>query len=213
MKSSPTNVIRVLIADDHPVVREGLAAILRSEPDIKVVAEATDGVNACALYDRHLPDVVVLDLRMPRKDGLQVVNELMASRRPKPRIIVMTTYETEDDVRRALQAGAKSYLVKGALPEQILETVRRVAGGEALVPSRIASMLTESLGHPELSPRELQVLRQLAAGHSNKEIGQMLGITEHTVKAHVKAILLKLGAVGRTEAIAIAMKRGLIREG
>jgi two-component system NarL family response regulator len=213
MKTSPTNVIRALIADDHPVVREGLAAILRSEPDIQVVAEAADGAHACALYDQHLPDVVILDLRMPRKDGLQVVTELMSSRRPKPRIIVMTTYETEDDVRRTLQAGAKSYLVKGALPEQILETVRRVAAGEALVPSRIASMLTESLGHPKLSSRELQVLRQLAAGNSNKEIGQMLQITEHTVKAHVKAILLKLGAVGRTEAIAIAIKRGLIRKG
>jgi len=213
MKSSPTNVIRVLIADDHPVVREGLAAILRSEPDIQVVAEATDGAHACALYDQYLPDVVILDLRMPRKDGLQVVTELTSSRRPKPRIIVMTTYETEDDVRRALQAGAKSYLVKGALPEQILETVRRVAAGEALVPSKIASVLTESLARPELSPRELQVLRELAAGNSNKEIGQMLQITEHTVKAHLKSILVKLGATGRTEAIAIAIKRGLIRKG
>jgi two-component system NarL family response regulator len=213
MKSSPTNVIRVLIADDHPVVREGLAAILRSEPDIQVVAEATDGAHACALYDQYLPDVVILDLRMPRKDGLQVVTELTSSRRPKPRIIVMTTYETEDDVRRALQAGAKSYLVKGALPEQILETVRRVAAGEALVPSKIASVLTESLARPELSPRELQVLRRLAAGDSNKEIGQMLQITEHTVKVHVKSILVKLGATGRTEAIAIAIKRGLIRTG
>jgi two-component system NarL family response regulator len=212
MKSSSVNVIRVLIADDHPVVREGLAAILRSEPDIQVVAEATDGVHACSLYDQHLPDVAILDLRMPRKDGLQVVTDLMSSRRPKPRIIVMTTYETEDDVRRALHAGARSYLVKGALPEQILETVRRVAAGEALVPSKIATVLTESLGHPELSPRELQVLRRLAAGNSNKEIGDLLQITEHTVKAHVKAILLKLGAAGRTEAIAIAMKRGLIRE-
>ena len=211
MKTPPTNVIRVLIADDHPVVLEGLAAILCSEPDIQVVAEAADGVHACALYDQHLPDVMFLDLRMPRKDGLQVVTELMSSRRPKPQIIVMTTYETEDDVRRALQAGAKGYLVKGAPPEQILETVRRVAAGEALVPSRIASMLTESLGHPKLSPRELQVLRQLAAGNSNKEIGQMLQITEHTVKMHVKAILMKLGAVGRTEAIAIARKRGLLR--
>jgi two-component system, NarL family, response regulator len=212
MKPSLDNVIRVLIADDHPVVREGLAAILRSEPDVQVVAEATDGVHACALYDQHLPDVVILDLRMPRKDGLQVVTELMSSRRPKPRIIVMTTYETEEDVRRALQAGAKAYLVKGALPERILETVRRVAGGEALVPASIASVLTESLSHPELSPRELQVLRQMAAGDSNKEIGQKLNITEHTVKAHVKAILLKLDAVGRTEAIAIAMRRGLLRE-
>ena len=213
MKSSRTNVIRVLIADDHPVVREGLAAILRSERDIQVVAEATDGAQACALYDQYLPDVVILDLRMPRKDGLQVVTELTSSRRPKPRIIVMTTYETEDDVRRALQAGAKSYLVKGALPEQILETIRRVATGEALVPSKIASVLTESLARPELSSRELQVLRRLAAGNSNKEIGEMLQITEHTVKAHVKAILVKLGALGRTEAIAFAMKRGLIREG
>jgi two-component system, NarL family, response regulator len=213
MKSSPTNIIRVLIADDHPVVREGLAAILRSERDIQVVGEATDGVDACALYDQHLPDVVMLDLRMPRKDGLEVVTELMPSRRPRPRIIVMTTYETEEDVRRALQAGAKSYLVKGALPEQILETVRRVAAGEALVPSRIASMLTESLGRAELSARELQVLRQLAEGNSNKGIGQKLKITEHTVKAHVKSILVKLGAVGRTEAVAIARKRGLIREG
>jgi two-component system NarL family response regulator len=212
MKSSSDNVIRILIADDHPVVREGLAAILRSEPDIQVVAEAADGVQACTLYDQHLPDVVILDLRMPRKDGLQVVTELMSSRRPKPRIIVMTTYETEEDVRRALHAGAKGYLVKGALPEQILETVRRVAGGEALVPASIASVLTESLSHPELSPRELQVLRQMAAGESNKEIGQKLNITEHTVKAHVKAILLKLNAVGRTEAIAVAMRRGLLRE-
>jgi two-component system, NarL family, response regulator len=213
MKSSPTNVIRVLIADDHPVVREGLSAILRSEKDIQVIGEALDGVDACALYDQHLPDVVMLDLRMPRKDGLQVVTELMSSRRPKPRIIVMTTYETEEDVRRALQAGARSYLVKGAQPEQIIETVRRVAAGEALVPSRIASMLTESLGRAELSARELQVLQQLADGNSNKEIGQKLKITEHTVKAHVKSILVKLSAVGRTEAIAIARKRGLIREG
>jgi len=212
MKSYPADVIRVLIADDHPVVREGLAAILRWEPDIKVIAEATDGVQACVMYDQHLPDVVILDLRMPRKDGLQVVTELMSSRRPKPRIIVMTTYETEEDVRRALEAGARAYLVKGAVPEQIIETVRRVTGGEALVPASIASVLTQSLSHPELSPRELQVLRQMATGDSNKEIGQKLNITEHTVKAHVKAILLKLNAVGRTEATAIAMKRGLLRE-
>jgi two-component system, NarL family, response regulator len=210
MKSSQTDVIRVLIADDHPVIREGLAAILRSEKDIKVVAEATDGEEACKLYDRHSPDVLILDLRMPKKDGLEVVTELMSSRRPKPRIVVMTTYETEEDVRRTLRAGAKGYLVKGALSEQILETVRRVAGGEALVPPKIASKLTESLAHPELTAREFQVLRQITAGRSNKEIGQKLHITEHTVKAHVKAILAKLGAIGRTEAIAIATERGLI---
>jgi two-component system, NarL family, response regulator len=213
MESSPTDKIRVLIADDHPVVREGLAAILRSEGDITVVAEATNGEEACNLYDLHDPDIVMLDLRMPKKDGLQVINELIASRRPKPRIIVMTTYETEEDIRRALLAGAKGYLLKGALSEQILETVRKVAQGAALVPPKIASMLTESLSHPELSSREFQVLRLLAAGKSNKEIGTALLITEHTVKAHVKSILIKLDAMGRTEAIAIATKRGLLPQG
>ncbi|MBV8587371.1 MAG: response regulator transcription factor [Verrucomicrobia bacterium] len=211
MKPSPTNVIRVLIADDHPIVREGLAAILGTQKDIKVVAEAADGEEACVLYDKHSPDVVFLDLRMPKKDGLQVVTELISSRRPKPRIIVMTTYETEEDVRRALRAGAKGYLLKGAQPEQIVETVRRVAAGESLVSAKIARTLTESLAHPELSTRELQVLRHMAAGESNKEIGQRLNITEHTVKAHVQSILGKLDAAGRTEAIAVAVKRGLIQ--
>jgi two-component system, NarL family, response regulator len=213
MKPSPTNVIRVLIADDHPIVREGLAAILGTQKDIKVVAEAADGEEACLLYDKHSPDVVFLDLRMPKKDGLQVVTELISSRRPKPRIIVMTTYETEEDVRRALRAGAKGYLLKGAQPEQIVETVRRVAAGESLVSAKIARTLTESLAHPELSTRELQVLRHMAAGESNKEIGQRLNITEHTVKAHVQSILGKLDAAGRTEAIAVAVKRGLIQLG
>jgi two-component system, NarL family, response regulator len=211
MKPSPTNVIRVLIADDHPIVREGLAAILGTQKDIKVVAEAADGEEACLLYDKHSPDVIFLDLRMPKKDGLQVVTELISSRRPKPRIIVMTTYETEEDVRRALRAGAKGYLLKGAQPEQIVETVRRVAAGESLVSAKIARTLTESLAHPELSTRELQVLRHMAAGESNKEIGQRLNITEHTVKAHVQSILGKLDAAGRTEAIAVAVKRGLIQ--
>src|SRR5260221_1960962 len=187
MRSSPTNVIRVLIADDHPVLREGLAAILRFEPDIQVVAEATDGAHACALYDQHLPDVVILELRMPRKDGLQVVTQLMSSRRPKPRLILLTTYETDDDVRPALQAGAKSYLGKGALPQQILETLRRVAAGEALVPSKIASVFTESLARPELSPRELQVVRRLQAGEWHKVIGSLLQVTEHTVGDHQKS--------------------------
>jgi two-component system, NarL family, response regulator len=213
MKPSPTNVIRVLIADDHPIVREGLGAILGTQKDIKVVAEAADGEEACMLYDKHSPDVVFLDLRMPKKDGLQVVTELISSRRPKPRIIVMTTYETEEDVRRALRAGAKGYLLKGAQPEQIVETVRRVAAGESLVSAKIARTLTESLAHPELSTRELQVLRHMAAGESNKEIGQRLNITEHTVKAHVQSILGKLDAAGRTEAIAVAVKRGLIQLG
>src|SRR5258708_12068224 len=122
MKSSSANIIRVLIADDHPVIREGLSAILRSEKDIKIVAEAADGEEACKLYDRHSPDVVILDLRMPKKDGLQVVTELMSSRRPKPRIIVMTIYGTKEHVRRPLPPGPQTSLVKAPLSEQTLET-------------------------------------------------------------------------------------------
>jgi two-component system, NarL family, response regulator len=209
--ASPTKVISVLIADDHPVVREGLAAIFKSQKDIKVVAEATDGAETCELCAQLAPDVLLLDLRMPRKDGLQVITEVMSHRATRPRIIVMTTYESEEDVRRALKAGAKGYLVKGTAPQQIREAVRRVAEGESLLPAAIASKLAESMGHPELSERERQVLQYMASGRSNKEIGQVLYISENTVKAHVKSILTKLDAMGRTEAIAIATKRGLIQ--
>ena len=214
MKSSPessTDVITVIIADDHPVVREGLVAIFKSQKDIRVVAEATNGQEALELCSHHLPDVVLLDLRMPEKDGLQVITELTARRLSKPRVIVMTTYESEEDIRRALKAGAKGYLVKGTAPQQIRESVRRVAAGESLLPANIAAKLAESMAHPELSERERQVLQYMANGRSNKEIGQILYISENTVKAHVKSILMKLDAMGRTEAIAIAIKRGLIK--
>lgn len=211
MTTSATKFISVLIADDHPVVREGLAAIFKSQEDIKVVAEATNGEEALELCNQHAPDVLLLDLRMPKKDGLQVINEVTARRLAKPRIIVMTTYESEEDIRRALKAGAKGYLVKGTAPQQIRESVRRVAAGETLLPVSIASKLAESMAHPELSERERQVLQYMANGRTNKEIGQVLYISENTVKAHVKSILTKLDAMGRTEAIAIATKRGLIR--
>ena len=203
------NVIRIVLADDHPVVREGLASILKAK-DIKVVGEASDGEEACRLYDKLSPDILVLDLRMPKKDGLQAVNELM-SRIPKPRIIVMTTYEGEEDVRRALSAGAKGYVLKGTKREEILETVRKVYKGEPAISPEVAAKLATSLTRPELSERELQVLQQMAAGKSNKEIGQVIYVSENTVKAHVKSILAKLDAMGRTEAIAIAIKRGLIQ--
>jgi two-component system, NarL family, response regulator len=213
MKSSSTSetkVIRVLIADDHPVVREGLATILKSEKDIKVVAEAADGKETCELYNKLAPDVLLLDLRMPEKDGLEVITELMSHGEPKPRIIVMTTYESEGDVRRALKAGAKGYLLKGADRHQIREAVRKVAAGRALLQPEIASKLADSMARPELSERELQVLQYMAHGRSNKEIGQVLYISENTVKGHVKSILKKLDALGRTEAIAIANRRGMI---
>jgi len=214
MKSDPTSatkIINVLIADDHPVVREGLTAIFKSQKDIKVVAEAANGEEALELCDEHSPDVLLLDLRMPKKDGLQVITELTARRSSKPRVIVMTTYESEEDIRRALKAGAKGYLVKGTAPREIRESVRRVAAGESLLPGAIASKLAESMAHPELSERERQVLQYIANGRSNKEIGQVLYISENTVKTHVKSILTKLDAMGRTEAIAIGLQRGLIK--
>jgi two-component system NarL family response regulator len=216
MKNSPdaiTQQIRVLLADDHPVVRQGLATILKSQKDIRIVAEATDGEETCALYDQLSPDVLLLDLRMPKKDGLQVVTELMGSCAPKPRIIVMTSYESEQDIRQALKAGAKAFLVKGAHPQQIREAVRRVARGESFLPAEIGFKLAESMSHPELSNRETQVLQYLACGRSNKEIGKILYICEGTVKHHVKSILSKLDAIGRAEAIAIAARRGLIHLG
>jgi two-component system NarL family response regulator len=214
MKSPPessADIITIVIADDHPVVREGLVAIFKSQKDIKVVAEATNGEEALELCNQHLPDVLLLDLRMPKKDGLQVITELAAHRLARPRVIVMTTYESEEDIRRALKAGAKGYLVKGTAPQQIRESVRRVAAGESLLPANIAAKLAESMAHPELSERERQVLQYMANGRSNKEIGQVLYISENTVKAHVKSILTKLDAMGRTEAIAIAINRGLIK--
>ncbi|MGA7125192.1 MAG: response regulator transcription factor [Chthoniobacterales bacterium] len=209
--SSSSEVITLMIVDDHPVVREGLAAILKSQKDMKIVAEAGDGEEACKLYDEFSPDVVLLDLRMPNKDGLGVITELMARNPPRPRIIVMTTYESEEDIRRTLKAGAKGYLAKGTAPQEIRDAVRKVAKGDSLLPASIASKLAESMTHPELSERELQVLQYMANGRSNKEIGQVLYISENTVKAHVKSILAKLDAMGRTEAIAIALKRGLIK--
>ena len=214
MKNSADTIkqqIRVLLADDHPVVRQGLATILKSQKDIKIVAEAADGEEVCNLCDQLSPDVLLLDLRMPKKDGLQVIAELVSRRVSKPRIIVMTAYETEQDIRQALKAGAKSFLVKGAHPQQIWEAVRRVARGESFLPAEIGFKLAESMSHPELSNRETEILQYLARGRSNKEIGQILYICEGTVKHHVKSILSKLDAIGRTEAMAIATRRGLIR--
>src|SRR5258707_6525400 len=214
MKPSPessTDVITVIIADDHPVVREGLVAIFKSQNDIKVVAEATNGAEALELCNHHLPDVLLLDLRMPEKDGLQVITELTARRLARPRVIVMTTYESEEDIRRALKAGAKGYLVKGTAPQQIRESGRRGAAGESLLPANIAAKLAESMSHPALSERERQVLQYMANGRSNKEIGQILYISENTVKAHVKSILTKLYVMCRTEAIPFAINRSLLK--
>jgi two-component system, NarL family, response regulator len=201
--------IRILIADDHPVVREGLVTILELESDMKIVGQAHDGEEACRLYKELSPDILILDLRMPKKDGLQVVAELM-SERPRPRIIVLTNSAKAEDLRRALTAGAKGYLLKGAEPDQVCDTIREVFAGKSSLPRDVAAKLADSMAQPELSSRELQILRQIARGKSNKEIGQILYISEYTVKNHVRSILKKLNAIGRTEAIAIASEQGLV---
>jgi two-component system, NarL family, response regulator len=208
-----TKKISVLIADDLPVIRKGLAVILNSQSDIKIVAEAIDCEEACELHDQLSPDVLMLDLRMPKKDGLQLVTDLMARCAPKPRIMVMTSYESEQNIRQTLKAGAKAFLVKGAHPQQIREAVRRVAQGESFLPPEIGLRLAESMCYSELSNRESQVLQYLARGRSNKEIGRSLYISEGTVKHHVKSILSKLKAIGQAEAIAIAARGGLIHLG
>ena len=213
MKTSPEaslDAITVVLADDHPVVRQGLAAIFSAESDIKVVAEAANGEETLLACNQHHPDVVLLDLRMPKMDGLQVISKL-AQIIPRPRVVVMTTSECEEDVRSAHHAGAKGYLLKGTPPEEIRKSVRRVAAGESLILPNIAAKLADSMAHPKLSKRELEVLQYLAEGRTNKEIGQILSFSENTAKAHVRSILAKLDAMGRTEAIAIAMRRGLIK--
>jgi two-component system, NarL family, response regulator len=209
---SSGNQIRILIADDHPIVREGLLAILALEDDLSVVGQAHDGEEACRLYGQLLPDILMLDLRLPKIDGLDVVARLM-SQRPRPRIIVLTNSAKAEDLRRALTGGARGYLLKGADPEQVCDTIREVYAGKASLPPDVAAKLADSMAQPALSRRELQILKEMARGKSNKEIGQALYISEYTVKNHMKSILKKLGAIGRTEAIAIASERGLVNIG
>jgi len=202
--------IRVLIADDHPVVRLGIKMSLKPQRDMTVVGEASDGVEALTLIKEQLPDVVLLDLRMPRMDGLDVIAEVDASRLPI-KVIIMTTFETEADVCRSLKAGARGYLPKDSSLEEILDAIRQVNSGGTYLPARIVQKIAEGLRNPELSPRESEVLQCIAVGTSNKEIGAKLLIAEGTVKSHMKRLLEKLGAVGRTAAVKQAVHRGLVR--
>ena len=203
--------ITVVIADDHPVIVEGLVKILNSQKNIRVVASATDGEEVIKLYYQFLPDVLILDLRLPKKDGLQVLNELAACGNSKPRVIIMTTFDCEEAIFKTVRAGARGYLVKSADPQEIREAVRRVAKGETFLPSEIGLRLAKSVASPRLSKREMEVLGCLASGKGNRAIGRSLDVSEGTIKFHVKSILRKLDAVGRAEAIALAAKRGIIQ--
>jgi len=208
--SSQQAKIRLLIADDHPVVRQGVIANVKPQRDMTVVAEAGDGVEAIDLIRKHLPDVVLLDLRMPRMDGLDVLTAVKASKLPV-KVVIMTTFDSEEDVRRAMKAGARGYLLKDSSHEEILEAIRHVNAGKTYLPARILEKAAEVLRKPELSPRETEVLQWVAAGKSNKEIGDQLFIAEGTAKSHVKSLLEKLGAASRTAAVREAVHRGLVR--
>ncbi len=202
--------IRVILADDHPVVRDGLAAIVNQQPDMEVVAEAEDGEKAIALYERHRPDVMVLDLRMPKCDGVAVVQRVLEGD-PKARLLIMTTYDSDEDIFRSLSQGAKGYLLKDAPRQEILSAIRAVAVDRPYTSSSVAAKAVRRMAKPSLTHRELDVLQLVAEGRSNKDIARRLAITEGTAKTHVKAILAKLDAISRTEAVAVAHKRGLIR--
>jgi two-component system NarL family response regulator len=202
--------IRILVADDHPVVRDGIVSIVEVEKDMHIVAQAGDGMEAVELVKKLQPDIVLLDLRMPRMDGLEVIAQIQSLKLPS-KMIVLTTFDSEQDVNLALKAGARSYLLKDTPRPVLLETIRQVHEGKTYIPARIGQKLVENLSRSVLSGRELDIIKLVAEGKSNKEIGDHLGIAEGTVKTHVKSLLKKLKAPGRTAAVREAVHLGLVR--
>jgi DNA-binding NarL/FixJ family response regulator len=205
---SQGNPIRVLIVDDHPVIRTGLALMLRYEGDIEAVGEAGNGQEAVAMFRLCRPDVTLMDLRMPEMDGAKAITAIRAEF-PAARIILLTTYDGDEDIYRGLRAGAKAYLLKDAPCEELLETIRRVHSGQKCITIEVGAKLAERIEGPLLTDREREVLRLMAVGKSNQEIGAALFITEGTVKFHVNHILNKLGVNDRTQAVIVALKRGI----
>jgi DNA-binding NarL/FixJ family response regulator len=201
--------IRVLAADDHPLVRAGLAAVVGAEPDMELVGEAATGHDAVALYRDRRPDVVLMDLRMPGMDGLAATRAIL-SEFPAARIVVLTTYDGDEDIHRALEAGARGYLLKDMLRTAVINTIRAVHRGQKVIPPEIAERLAEFVPRIRLSERELEVLALAAKGLSNKEIARVLGRAEETVKVHLKNIFDKLGVEDRTEAVTTALQRGIL---
>jgi two-component system NarL family response regulator len=203
--------ISVLIADDHGIVREGLVSVIRrNKADMNVVGEASNGREAVDLWKEHRPDVTLLDLRMPELDGVEAIKEIRAQDE-NARIIVLTTFDGDEDIYRAIQAGAKGYLLKDVPREALMDCIRRVHAGETSVPVHLVAKLADRVSGETLSKREIEVLKLMAKGKSNKEIASALFISEGTVKSHGKAIFAKMNVVSRTEAVASATRRGLIR--
>lgn len=203
------NSIRILIADDHYVVRMGLSALVETEPDLQVVGEASDGDQVVDLYKKLEPDLVLMDLRMPRSDGI-FATRVIREQFPKARILMLTTYDGDDDIHKALSAGASGYLLKNSTRESLIPAIRAVAAGKQWIPQEVASRLAARKMFEELTPRELEVLNKLAKGLANKEIADALNISEHTVKGYLKTILGKLHVADRTEAVTAALQRGII---
>jgi len=202
-------MIRVLSADDHPLLREGIAALVNAESDMKLVAEAANGQEAIEKFRLHRPDVTLMDLQMPGLNGIEAIIGIR-SEFPNARIIVLTTYAGDVQALRALKAGARGYLLKGHVRRELLDTIRAVHAGQKRIPAEVATELADHAADDELSSREIDVLRLIAAGNANKEIAGQLGIAEETVKSHITNILAKLGANDRTHAVTTALKRGII---
>jgi DNA-binding NarL/FixJ family response regulator len=202
--------IRILSVDDHPLLQEGIAAMIRSQPDMELVAEARNGREALQKFRETAPDVTLMDLRLPDMNGIDVMIAIRAEF-PEARIVVFTTFEGDAEIQRALAAGARGYLLKSTPPRELLDGIRQVHLGKKRIPPEIAARLAEFLGDEALTAREVEVLRQVAGGNRNRDIAEHLFISEETVKVHVKHIMDKLGAHDRTEAVSIAIRRGIIQ--
>src|SRR5436309_5104587 len=200
----------VLLVDDHALLRTGVANIINQERDLAVVAEASNGIEAIVAFERYHPDVTLLDLRMPLMEGVEAVRQIRA-RDPRARVIVLTTYDTDDEISRALKAGAKAYVLKDISADQLIGCIRDVLAGKTYLAPSAAAKLAEGVTHVQLTPREMAALRLMADGKANKEIASALDIAERTVKTHLGHLFGKLGVTSRTEAIKVATRRGLVR--
>jgi DNA-binding NarL/FixJ family response regulator len=206
---SSASLITILVADDHPVLREGVLAMLSNEADMKVVAQAANGREALEGFRRHRPDIVLMDIQMPEMSGIDAIAAILAEA-PAARVIVLTTYRGDVSALRALRAGAVGYLLKSQLLNELVGTIRAVHAGMRSIPPEIAAELVAHLGDDALSEREIQVLRLVAQGNSNKRVASELGVSEDTIKAHMKNVCSKLSAKDRTHAVTIALRRGIL---